>query len=346
MTLAIWLHNLDPFLVKLGPIPIRWYGLAYLAGFFVGYLVIKRICKVGISTLKPEHVADLVVAVAIGIFVGGRLGYVFFYDVKLLWTFSDQVPYWGVLAINHGGMASHGGMIGGVIGCYYYAKRHGHSLLHLIDLFAFAAPPGIFFGRMANFINGELLGRPCSPNFPFAVKFPQELYDMPVDQLYRVYHALPPVESVAPGAPGWDASLIVHLIQQGNNTIAHAIEPFLTPRYPSQIFAGLCEGLVVMVVMVLVWGKPRKPGVVTGAFGMTYAVMRVFDEFFRMPDAQIINEEFATFHVTRGQWLSALLFIASAAVFIISLKRDTKPMGGWRKQGLGSGNQGLVKTEK
>lgn len=332
MTLAAWLHNLNPILLELGPVAIRWYGLSYLAGFFVAYLMVKRVCSVGVSTLKPENAADLVVAVAIGIFIGGRLGYVLLYSPDLIWEFSGSIPFWGVLAINKGGMASHGGMIGGMIGCLYFARRNKHDFLYLCDLFAFTAPLGIFFGRIANFINGELLGRPCSPDFPLAVKFPQELVDLPYEQLYSIYDRLPPPGSIVPDLTSWNEQVIIELIQNGNTVISSAIEPFLTPRHPSQLYAGTMEGLVVLAVLMLIWMKPRKPGLIAGSFAMVYAVMRIINEFFRMPDAHIIDKEFATLHITRGQWLSALLFLFGIALATIALKRKSNPMGGWRSR--------------
>jgi len=329
MTLAAWLHNLSPILIELGPLPIRWYGLSYLAGFFVAYLMVRRVCRVGVSTLKPEHAADLVVAVAIGLVLGGRLGYILLYKPQMLWEFSSTLPYWSVLAINKGGMASHGGMIGGLLGCLYYAKRYHHEFWYLTDLFAFTAPLGVFFGRVANFINGELLGRPCDPGFPLAVKFPQELLDANPHKLGEVFSALPPPGSIVPGLPAWDRWTVIDLIQQGNAVVSKAVEPLLTPRHPSQLYAAVMEGLVVLAVLAAVWFKPRKPGVVTGLFAMVYAVMRITDEFFRMPDAFLMDKEFAMYHVTRGQWLSGLLFIAGAILLTLSLKRKSTPMGGW-----------------
>lgn len=331
MTLAAWLHNLDPVLIHLGPIPIRWYGLSYLAGFFVAFLIIKRICRVGISSLKPEHAADLVVPVAIGIVLGGRLGYVLLYKPEMLISFSSTIPYWDLLAINTGGMASHGGMVGGILGCLYYARRHKHNTLYLVDLFAFSAPIGIFLGRIANFINGELLGRPCDPSFPLAVKFPQELLDAPTDELYRVYDALPPVSAVAPDLTAWDPWSIIELIHKGNTVVAKAVEPLLTPRHPSQIYAAVLEGLVVFTVLLIIYARPRKPGIVAGTFSMVYAVARISDEFFRMPDAHLMDKEFALFHVTRGQWLSGLLFLAGTVLIGYSIKTQKEAMGGWRK---------------
>jgi phosphatidylglycerol---prolipoprotein diacylglyceryl transferase len=332
MTLAVWLHNLSPVLIELGPVPIRWYGLSYLAGFFVAYLMLKRICRVGVSTLKPQHAADLVVAVAIGIVLGGRLGYVLLYQPSLIGDFSKSIPFWGVLAINKGGMASHGGMVGGLLGCLYYARRHGHDFFYLADLFAFTAPLGVFFGRIANFINGELLGRPCDPSFPLAVKFPQELLDATPEKLGAVFAALPPPGSIIPGLVSWDRWTVIELIQSGNAVVSRAVEPFLTPRHPSQLYAAVSEGLVVLAVLTVVWARPRRPGLVAGLCAMVYAVMRITDEFFRMPDAHLMDKEFATFHITRGQWLSGLLFIVGVVLCVVSLKRKATSMGGWMNQ--------------
>lgn len=342
MTLAVWLHNLSPVLIEIGPvtvpwygelvIPIRWYGLSYLAGFFVAYLMVKHLFRVGVSTLKPQHAADLVFAVAIGIMLGGRLGYVLLYKPEMLGEFSSTLPFWDVLAYNKGGMASHGGMIGGLLGCLYYARRHKHDFFYFADLFAFTAPLGVFFGRIANFINGELLGRPCDAGFPLAVKFPQELFDAPVMKLEALFAALPAPGSVVPGLTKWDAGTVTGLIQEGNHVITYAVEPFLTPRHPSQLYAAVSEGLIVLIVLAMVWAKPRKPGVVAGVCAMVYAVMRITDEFFRMPDAHLMDKEFATLHVTRGQWLSGLLFIVGVVLLVISLRRKTAPMGGWRDQ--------------
>jgi len=333
MTLAAWLHNLDPILINLGPLPIRWYGLSYLAGFFVAFLLVKRVCQAGGSTLQTQHAADLVVAVAIGIVVGGRLGYVLLYEPSLITTFTtESAPYWGVLAINRGGMASHGGMIGGMLGCLYFARRYKHDFFHLIDLLAFAGPLGIFFGRVANFINGELLGRPCDPDFPLAVKFPQEIFEPTFTRLDEVYTALPPPGTVVHGLTHWNASTVIQLMHEGNHVVIRAVEPFLTARHPSQLYAAVLEGLVVFAVLLIAWVKPRRPGMIAGIFAMVYAVMRIFDEFFRTPDAHLLDKEFATLHITRGQWLSGLLFIFGLLLIVISIKRKTKPMGGWKKQ--------------
>ena len=183
-----WLHNLDPFAIDLtgtfvGDLMgggIRWYGLSYLAGFVIGYLLIRRVLTVGVSPLKPTQAMDLVVTIAICVVLGGRLGYVVFYQPSLFVEFTGDVPFWGVFMINKGGMASHGGILGGIGGCLFFAWRKNcstpkHKFAHLLDLMAFGAPLGILCGRIANFINGELIGRACERDFPLAVQFPQEI---------------------------------------------------------------------------------------------------------------------------------------------------------------------------
>ena len=318
--LAAWLHDLDPFAIRFtGDFGIRWYGLSYLLGFALGYLLVRRVVTVGISTLKPQHVADLIVTLAIGIVVGGRLGYCVFYRPELLITFYDYLPWWGVLAINEGGMASHGGMIGGIIAAFIFARRHHHDLPHLLDLFAFGTPLGLFFGRLANFWNGELLGRPAR-DLPWAVKFPQELWDRPE----AAYHAM--------SATGLDSvSTIIEAVQRGDDRVRAVVEPILIPRHPSQLYAAVMEGLVVFAVLLWVWRVPRKPGVVASSFSIAYGVMRIVDEFFRRPDVHLMDAEFAVLGITRGQWLSVLLVCVGLWGIWWSRRRDTTPMGGWRR---------------
>src|SRR5688572_28354276 len=126
LILAAWLHALDPYAVMLWPGgPIRWYGLSYLLGFVIGYVVIRRVVAVnearlgppllsGPPPLRPQQVGDLVVALALGVVLGGRLGYCLFYSPSLFADFDGDFPFWGVLKLNQGGMASHGGLIGAI----------------------------------------------------------------------------------------------------------------------------------------------------------------------------------------------------------------------------------------
>ncbi len=334
LSAAVYLHRIDPFAIKFSagfPIEgIRWYGLSYLLGFFIGYLLIRRIAAVGRTTIKPTEVGDMVVTLAIGIVAGGRIGYAAFYNPELFVTFSPSFPWWNLLALHHGGMASHGGIIGAILATFYYAKRHGHSWPHVLDLFAFAAPLGVFFGRIANFINGELYGRAASPDFPLAVKFPKELLESPLPA--GTDAAITKAESLGLLQPYYDAGIgplyaLVDLVQRGNADVIALVEPILTPRHPSQLYQALFEGLIVFIVLLIVWAKPRKPGVVAGSAALSYAIMRILGEQFREPDAHI---GYDLLGLTRGQWLSLGVVALGIALLTIFARRKTDPMGGWR----------------
>ena len=331
-TLAAWLHDLDPVAVTVPGIglPIRWYGLSYLAGFVLGYLLIRRVTKAGRSPLDPKRVADFVVAVAIGVVVGGRLGYVVFYGPHLLFDFSGDIPFWGVLAINDGGMASHGGMIGGLVACGWFARRTAIPTLHAFDLMAFAAPAGLALGRVANFINGELIGRRVSPDMPWAVKFPHELYVLSATRFAEIAGKLPPVASVFPLVDQWSPSLVVFAVQEKVQPVQEAIEPLLTPRHPSQLYAAALEGVLVLVVLAIVYARPRKPGLVAFTFGVTYAIVRIVNELWRRPDARFIDGGQLP-AVTQGQWLSIVLLLATAAALVWRLRTPGERLGGWLK---------------
>lgn len=336
-TLAVYLHTIDPYAVKLWDGgPVRWYGLSYLLGFYLAYLLIRRVARVGRSTLLPQHAGDLVVVVAIGVVLGGRLGYVLFYRPDMLWTFTSVAPFWDVLAVNKGGMASHGGMIGALLAALYYARK-GHARLHVFDLIAFAAPLGIFFGRLTNFINGELIGRPCPSVLPWAVKFPQEMYLWIPSQFAALDQS---IKQSAGQVLVWpnlslenQVAQMIDRIQTGDAALARVIEPLLTPRHPSQIYQALLEGLLLFVILAAAWHRPRKPGFIVGLFGVAYSVLRIVGEIYREPDVGI---GFQWLGLTRGQWLSVGLLLAGLVLMLVS-NRSPQPMGGWRSDVSTSG---------
>lgn len=335
-TLAAYLHTIDPYAIMLWEGgPIRWYGLSYLLGFFIAYHLIKRVARTGGSTLKPTEAGDLIVSLAIGIVLGGRLGYVLFYRPELLTETLDGPPYWAVLAINQGGMASHGGMIGGILACGWFAWRRGHCWPHLLDLAAFAAPLGLMFGRVANFINGELLGRPCDPALPWAVKFPQELFEWDSQQLTLLWPAIEALPPAAGQDPGWVMGRVPSVIaevQAGNVEVTSLVEPLLTARHPSQLYAAALEGLILFLLLTFIWRRPRKPGVISGWFCVLYGLLRIGGEHYRMPDAHI---GFQWLGMTRGQWLSVGLLIGGMALLAAFGRRGVPCMGGWRATSTG-----------
>ncbi len=164
-----YLHQLDPFAIEFPaswqnapfvPDGIRWYGLSYVAGFILAWLFFRWMAVTKRSALPTAAAAaDLLFYIILGVLVGGRLGYVLFYQPSLLVEFTGQFPYWGLLAVNTGGMASHGGMIGVILACWLYAHGRRVSSLHLLDLTVLAAPAGLGLGRLANFVNAELWGK-------------------------------------------------------------------------------------------------------------------------------------------------------------------------------------------
>lgn len=163
--------DIDPIAFSLGPFVVRWYALAYIAGFLGGWWLARRIAAAPAlwgTTPRPdkEQIDDLIVWVALGVIIGGRLGYVLFYDLASYLGRPHEI-----LFVWQGGMSFHGGLLGALFGCFLFARSRGLIGLSMLDLVAVAAPIGLFFGRIANFINGELWGRPA-PDFPFAVIFP------------------------------------------------------------------------------------------------------------------------------------------------------------------------------
>ncbi len=337
--LATYVHQLDPYAVQLWEGgPIRWYGLSYIAGFVIGYLIMKRVNTAGRSTVEQACLADMVVTIAVGIIVGGRLGYVLFYKPSMLWTMSPRFPFWDVLAINEGGMASHGGIVGAIIACLYYARRHGHNFGHIMDLAAFGTPVGLFVGRIANFVNGELYGKPCDENLPWAVKFPQEIanWNLGADPA-RAVALGEAVDLVAPNGTGagplqsWLPDLLT-AIQSGNREIIGILAPYITARHPSQIYQALLEGLLVFIVLAIAWMRPRKPFVICGVFLAAYGVMRVIGEIYRLPDDHIAHMEAAQLHVSRGQLLSIPLIAAGLLMMWHFGRKPIDPMGGWFKR--------------
>jgi phosphatidylglycerol:prolipoprotein diacylglycerol transferase len=162
---------IDPIAIAVGPVAIRWYALAYVAGLLGGWFYARRLAaRTELWTPLPQPSAadidDLIVWVALGVVLGGRLGYVLFYNLDAYLPRPAEI-----LAVWHGGMSFHGGFLGAVLAIVGLARSRGLNPLALLDKAAVVTPIGLFFGRIANFINGELWGR-VAPDFPYAVVFP------------------------------------------------------------------------------------------------------------------------------------------------------------------------------
>lgn len=346
-------HDLSPFIIQFSEnFGLRWYGMSYMLGFVFCYFFISWLAQKQRVGLTPEKVSDFITYGAIGALVGGRLGYCIFYDPDLFFQVKSTFPFWGVLAVNEGGMASHGGIIGIILATLLFARKNSLSPTYLLDLVAVSGPMGSFFGRIANFINGELVGRPADAKFPLAVKFPTDILSWPNYEFQRLHDLAPVVEKITPNevqtaltGSMWfellekyrvDSSArdsvyaalnqIVYQIQHGNEALKTAIAPILTPRHPSQLYAAILEGLLTFLILFFLWKKPRKQGFIAGCYVILYALFRIIQEEFRMPDLHI---GFQLFGLTRGQWLSVVMLALGFFITFYWSRTSSKYVNGW-----------------
>jgi len=308
--IAYYVHHLSPFIVRFwGNFGLHWYGFGYVLGFVLGYWLYLWLARRGYSKLPPAQVPDLITGTCFfGVLVGGRLGYMLFYGLQDV--LHDPLR---ILRVWEGGMASHGGVIGVALFSLWYARKHKVAWLDIGDNLCVVAPIGIFFGRCANFINGELFGRIA--NVPWAIQFPKELYDLPAlaDRAVDVCSTKIDPRLSSPEA-------IVEAARS-SPAVREALSHILNPRHPSQIYEAGMEGLALFLALFLLRTRLRLPeGVVTGAFFILYACVRIFGEEFREPDVGIPF----TLGLTRGQFLSAFM-LAIGAVFIIAAYWRNRP---------------------
>ncbi|MDF7800959.1 prolipoprotein diacylglyceryl transferase [Pontiellaceae bacterium B1224] len=271
-----YIHNINPIIFPIyGDIALRWYGMSYLLGFIACILMLRFWSKKGDFEVPVAEVSNFVVLLAFfGVFIGGRLGYVLFYGFG---SFLEDPTY--AFRVWEGGMASHGGFIGVILFIVWYARKNKHSFWNLTDNMAVITSLGFAFGRLANFINGELWGRVTQVKW--AVIFPQER------GLHYGQYELPTIEK---------------LVEAGQ----------LLPRHPSQLYQAITEGFLVFGIMLVLrktgWGK--KPGALSASYLVLYALARISMEFFREPD----NGAFFIGWITKGQFYSALMIIGALMI--------------------------------
>ena len=305
--LAYYVHDLDPLIFRLwdnvGP---RWYGLAYVLAFVCSYFIYRQLARRGFADLPVSKVGDFITGAALfGVIVGGRLGYVLFYKPEML-----REPL-SILRVWEGGMSSHGGMLGLLAFTFYYAWRHKISWTNLGDNLVVTAPIGLFFGRCANFINGELYGR--ATNVSWAMQFPKEL----TENVGEAERAIIACRQIDPSLNSSDA--IVAAVRH-EPQVKEVLRGILTPRHPSQLYEAFFEGIVLFAILWLVRTRMRQQnGVLTGLFFICYAIFRIVVENFREPDAALI----AGF--TRGQFFSFFLIALGLAIVIGGKLRPAFP---------------------
>ena len=278
------LPDINPILVHIGPLAIRWYALAYIAGIVAGWLYISSLVKKEAlwaprrPPVNSAQLDDLILWITLGIILGGRIGYILFYDASIIWK--DPLE---VFMIQHGGMSFHGGFIGVTAASIIYCRAQKFSLpraLNLGDLMACAAPIGLFFGRIANFINGELWGRVT--HVPWGMVFCNQY-------IKAQYNGDCPAKYY--------------------------------PRHPSQLYEALGEGLLLFIllwVLANVYRKFNRPGLIMGAFIAGYGIIRILVENVREPDAQMLG--FFKNVITMGQLLSLGMLAVGAFLIWRALK--------------------------
>ena len=166
MTLVLPYPHIDPVFLHLGPVQLRWYGLMYMLSFIFGYFLLRRFARQRKLTLTDDDLYDLLFYLILGVMVGGRLGYVLLYDLS---TYMAQPS--SIFAIWQGGMSFHGGFIGVILAALFVTRKKGWNFWEIADLVCVGVPLGLGLGRLGNFINGELFGRPT--NVAWAMVFPE-----------------------------------------------------------------------------------------------------------------------------------------------------------------------------
>lgn len=309
--LLYYVHDLSPFLVRFNEqLGLRWYGLAYVSAFAAAYFLFCWLAGHGYSDLKREQVGDFITGCAIfGVILGGRLGYMLFYGLEDF--LANPLIFFKVW---DGGMSAHGGILGVMLYTLWYSRRHKVPWLDIGDNLVVAVPIGLFLGRVANFINGELYGRITSVSW--AIQFPKELYDRHVPEETKRLVLLQATEI----NPDWNTLEAVVDNVRTSPELREQLAGTLSPRHPSQLYEAALEGALLFAVLWILRTKFRLPnGVLTGVFFVGYALLRCLGEFFRQPDAPLTGP------LTRGQFLSLFIFLIGIAFLVAAYRRPRFP---------------------
>ena len=291
------IFQIDLGFIGLGKFPVRWYALAYIAGLLIGWRYALALCKRpalwgGNSPATRDDIDDLLFYATLGVILGGRIGYILFYQLPNDWDRTMQQPL-SLLKIWEGGMSFHGGLIGVAIAIWLVARQRKVQLLSIGDIAGVVTPIGLFLGRCANFVNAELFGRPVPEGSTWGMIFPEGR-----------------VPGSTPSAYNWNTGEWVY---QGTEVA----------RYPSQLYEAVLEGLVPAIILsILAWRFKalQRPGLIAGLFLLLYAFGRTVSEQYREPDS------FVTFlpdWITMGQILSLPMWVGGAILIWFALKKPS-----------------------
>ncbi len=363
LTLAdAWLHSLDSVLVSIGPIKIRWYGLSYVLGFMVGWYLLWLLAGRRATPIPRDRALDVIVWLVGGVLIGGRLGYAVFYKPSLFIGVTGDFPFWDLLALHKGGMSSHGGIIGVCVAAMRIRKGwkneagpddqgqiHGDCpFLHVTDLIALIGTPGLVLGRLANFINGELLGKivagPGEAAPWWSVRYWQEAPER-WEQLSEAQRSLIAESASVPSGPVRDGdepfvnaaighvAALAEAARDGSASAAEELARLINARHPSQLYQALAEGVFTGLMVWWIARKPRVPGLVGAWFLIVYGVGRVLTELVRLPDSHLARA--TVLGLSRGQWLSVLM-VATGTTVLWAVTRGPLRTGdrllGWARK--------------
>lgn len=282
----------DPVALHLGPLAVHWYGLTYLLAFATAYgLALYRSRQR--EGWTDDMVYDLVFFGMLGVILGGRLGYVLFYQFG---TFLQNPSY--LFKVWEGGMSFHGGFIGVGLAMLYFARKYKKPIFAVLDFIVPCVPLGLFFGRIGNYINGELWGRVSNGGYNWLMYFPQaQDFDKQLLQ---------------------DNPALQSLVLQVNGN-------YLLPRHPSQLYEAFAEGLLLFILLWWYSSKPRPRMAVSALFLLGYGFSRFIIEFFRQPDA---DQGFILFGwMTKGQILTLPMIIIGIVLFIYAYRQSVYDWG-------------------
>ena len=279
-----FVHEFSPHIFKFGFIQVRWYGLMYVLGFFIGYLIFVRRWNRGRFYLSPEQSQFLLTFLIVGMVIGARVAYVLVYD---FWNYAQHPLQ--VFAIWKGGLSYHGAAIGFIVSCILVSKKLKVGFYHIMDSVVIASAFGVFLGRIGNFINGELVGRVT--DVPWAVIFPS------VDGLPR--HPSQIYQSLTEGLLTF---FILLLIERREAKKGFA------PGFNLKDKTNSTNG----------W---KRTGVLATSYLIIYGVMRFIIEFFRMPDSQL---GFFAKYFSMGQIFCFLMIVIGIILLVRRIKFPIK----------------------
>jgi len=340
------LLEISPFLWRISDgFGVQWNGLALMLTILISFVFASWMVYRQGSELQQRMVGDFIIVATLGALIGARFGYCVFFAPDLFIKFKTEFPFWGVLAVNEGGMSSIGGIIGVFIACTIYAIQTGISRLYLYDLMAVMAPIGFFLGRIANFLSGELIGREAQESLPLAIKFPTEIYEWPRVSFEKLNELSPIVTKLGIDADKWKTWLaqysadpdaqnsvnetlakVVTAVQDGTADIGRLLEPLLVDRHPVQLYGAIGEGVFLFLFLFLLWYKPRRPGVIAASFLILFSAIHLAVDTYRWQEVQVAM---GFMGLSRDQWLSVATLLAGIVCWFMWNRKETLLVPGW-----------------